>query len=87
MIFRQCSVGGKIYTGDGLPPSHPTIAHQHQPPPVHQHDDQDDPIAKSASESDDSDPKKISTEDPDEIKVTLPKEVLATFHEIGRAHV
>lgn len=81
MIFRQCSVGGKIYTGDGLPPSHPTIAHQHKVPPVPREDDQDDPVSNSASGSDDSDPKKVDPEDADEIQVSLPKEVLATFHD------
>ncbi|ODO02976.1 hypothetical protein I350_05819 [Cryptococcus amylolentus CBS 6273] len=77
MIFRQCSVGGKVYTGDGEAPSHPVIAHQHKPPPRPSVDE--GPFANTAaSSSDEYDPKK---EGEDEPKVVLPKEVLAPFHD------
>ncbi|WVO15675.1 hypothetical protein L204_103336 [Cryptococcus depauperatus] len=80
MIFRQCSVGGKIYAGDGKPPSHPTITHQHTAP-RHKTNENDEgrPGPNSASSSDDSDPKR-EIEDSSDVKVALPKEVLAAFH-------
>jgi phospholipid-translocating ATPase len=59
MIFRQCSVGGKIYTGDGQSPSN-TLTD----------------IKAGSSDSDSSD----QTQG-DGVKVALPKEVLAPFHD------
>ncbi|KAL7423375.1 hypothetical protein Q5752_002678 [Cryptotrichosporon argae] len=57
MIFRQCSVGGKIYTGDGEVPSNVITD-------------------KPSSDSDDSDSAQNNG-----VKVALPKEVLAPFHD------
>ncbi|WWC67489.1 uncharacterized protein I206_101397 [Kwoniella pini CBS 10737] len=72
MIFRQCSVGGKIYTGDGKPPSHPTLTHLHSEPHVKQ---------TSPASSDTDDTAQDGGEKADDVKVALPKEVLATFHD------
>ncbi|WVQ68754.1 uncharacterized protein L199_006963 [Kwoniella botswanensis] len=73
MIFRQCSIGGRIYTGDGKPPSHPTLTHIHSDP--HQ-------VQKASSGSSDSeDTAQNGDEKGDDIKVALPKEVLAPFHD------
>ncbi|WWD00085.1 hypothetical protein V866_006993 [Kwoniella sp. B9012] len=73
MIFRQCSIGGRIYTGDGKPPSHPTLTHIHSDP--HQ-------VQKASSGSSDSeDTAQNGDEKADDIKVALPKEVLAPFHD------
>ncbi|WVR04281.1 hypothetical protein IAU60_001281 [Kwoniella sp. DSM 27419] len=73
MIFRQCSIGGVIYTGDGLPPSHPTIARTHSGPAPRKSPD-------SSSESDDT-AQGQSDEKTDDIKIALPKEVLEPFHD------
>ncbi|WVW78932.1 hypothetical protein I302_100895 [Kwoniella bestiolae CBS 10118] len=73
MIFRQCSIGGRIYTGDGQPPSHPTLTHIHSDP--HQ-------IPKASSGSSDSEETaRNGDEKGDDVKVVLPKEVLAPFHD------
>lgn len=66
MIFRQCSVGGKIYTGDGQVPDGTLAA---------------SPVNKKSQSSDSdasSDQKQGSSGD---VKVALPKEVLAPFHD------
>ncbi|RSH90127.1 hypothetical protein EHS25_001460 [Saitozyma podzolica] len=63
MIFRQCSVGGKVYTGDGETPD--TVV-QKKPQP-----------ASTPSDSGSSQPNDAN----DEVKVALPKEVLAPFHD------
>ncbi|WWD21912.1 hypothetical protein CI109_106400 [Kwoniella shandongensis] len=83
MIFRQCSVGGKIYVGDDLPPSHPTIAHAHghknsanKPP-----SDTSDSEASAQTPKPDGDAEKV-----DDVKVALPKEVLASFHSTELDH-
>ncbi|WWC87350.1 uncharacterized protein L201_002239 [Kwoniella dendrophila CBS 6074] len=72
MIFRQCSVGGRIYTGDGKPPSHPTLTHIHSNPQVKQ---------QSSNESDSDDTAQNGDEKADDVKVLLPKDVLAPFHD------
>ncbi|WVQ83909.1 hypothetical protein IAT38_006053 [Cryptococcus sp. DSM 104549] len=84
MIFRQCSVGGKIYTGDGLPPAHPSLAHTHGvdgPGEPHRHPADHDGISKSPSGSSVSGPQKAELDPTDDVKTVLPKEVLASFHD------
>ncbi|WVF70430.1 hypothetical protein IAT40_005220 [Kwoniella sp. CBS 6097] len=76
MIFRQCSVGGKIYTGDGQPPSHAIIARTHSGP--HRKDPESQ---ETASESDDTAQNPSDEKATDDIKIALPKEVLAPFHD------
>jgi len=77
MIFRQCSVGGKIYTGDGEAPAGV----------VDKNDFKDD-AKKNGSASSDSASSTEPTEGPAQItvehgdvKVVQPKEVLAPFHD------
>ena len=70
MIFRQCSVGGKIYTGDGESPAN-TLT------------DGKGGMKKSGSNSSDSgsSDRQQRPQDSDEVKVALPKEVLVPFHD------
>ncbi|ORY23821.1 putative phospholipid-translocating ATPase [Naematelia encephala] len=68
MIFRQCSIGGKIYTGDGQTPSN-TITNGNSKK-----------LSSSDSESS-SEPTKTDDVKTDDVKVALPKEVLTPFHD------
>jgi phospholipid-translocating ATPase len=71
MIFRQCSVGGKIYIGDETPPE----------------DTVPSPTAGKTSSSDSSADSQSQSEGPSDqtkaggVKVALPKEVLLPFHD------
>jgi phospholipid-translocating ATPase len=71
MIFRQCSVGGKIYKGDGETPAG-TLTNG-------QNGDKD--VKKSSSGSSDSASSSGPSAGNDDVKVHLPKEVLAPFHD------
>ncbi|WRT65198.1 uncharacterized protein IL334_002141 [Kwoniella shivajii] len=73
MIFRQCSVGGRIYTGDGKPPTHPTLTQIHSGP-------QGKKASSGSSDSDDT-AQGAGDEKTDDVKVLLPKDVLAPFHD------
>ncbi|KAK8846601.1 hypothetical protein IAR55_005687 [Kwoniella newhampshirensis] len=81
MIFRQCSVGGKVYVSDDLPPANTTIGHT-----------QENAIHKSPSDSSDSEAtaqnQKVDgdSEKAEDVKVALPKEVLAPFHSAELDH-
>ncbi|ORX36159.1 putative phospholipid-translocating ATPase [Kockovaella imperatae] len=69
MIFRQCSIGGKVYVGDGEVPSGTlTNGKEHKEIPSNTSDDSSEAPAPTRN-------------DPDEIKVALPKEVLQPFHD------
>ena len=65
MIFRQCSIGGKIYTGDGEVPAGTLMNGDKGSPSI----------------SADSEEPGPTRHDPDEVKVALPKEVLLPFHD------
>ena len=71
MIFRQCSVGGKIYTGDGSSPDG-TLTNKDEMGM------KKSPSNSSDSESSSDRPAKTGTDD---VKVALPKEVLVPFHD------
>lgn len=75
MVFRQCSIGGKVYTGDGAIPEGTIVDGKHS---LEKSD------APSATSSDAPLAKKQEDEDPSKsakIKTVLPKEVLAPFHD------
>ncbi|EIW68591.1 hypothetical protein TREMEDRAFT_74105 [Tremella mesenterica DSM 1558] len=89
MIFRQCSVGGKIYTGDGQTPDgiltddkKPDDIHSRPHPRTQIHSGHR-PMSQSDLGPSDSDSSATQRqgEKSDDVKVALPKEVLAPFHD------
>ncbi|KAJ9113189.1 hypothetical protein QFC22_006028 [Naganishia vaughanmartiniae] len=79
MVFRQCSIGGKVYTGDGQVPENiltndgkPSMEKSEVPSST----SSDTPLSKRPSDA-------PNGEESSKPKVQLPPEVLAPFHDTG----
>lgn len=81
MVFRQCSIGGRIYSGDGEIPENTLVNNQEKMSEVPSSSDSSDTPLSPRKEKATYPPAPASPDHQEKPKTVLPKEVLAPFHD------